>query len=144
MSGVEVVGIVLGALPLVISAVEHYHDGLDPLKDYVRYNSTLKSLRTRLRVQQDLFEGTLIRLLLGELSTSQAQALFSHVGQHVDGKQWNTPEIEEKLQNRLGGKYENFMDVIREMEATMRRLMKNLDIDIEERVGTVLDEQIHC
>ena len=139
MSGVEIVGIVLGALPLAISAVEHYHDGLDPLRDYLRYNSTLKSLRTRLRVQQDLFEGTLMRLLLGELSTSQAQALFSEVGHHVDGKQWNTPEIDEKLRNRLGGKYENFMDVIREMEAAMRRLMKNLDIDIEERVGTVLD-----
>ena len=30
MSGVEIVGFVLAALPLVISAVEHYHDGLDP------------------------------------------------------------------------------------------------------------------
>ena len=142
MSGVEIVGFVLAALPLVISAVEHYHDGLDPLKDYLRYNSTLKSLRTRLRIQQDLFEGTLIRLLLAELSTSQAQALFPDVGQHVDGKQWNTPEIDEKLRNRLGTKYENFMDVIREMETAMRRMMKNLDIDIEERVGTVLNEQI--
>ena len=138
MSGVEIVGFVLAALPLVISAVEHYHDGLDPLKDYLRYNSTLKSLRTRLRIQQDLFEGTLKRLLLEELSTAQAQALFPDASQHADREQWNRPEIKEKIRNRLGGKYENFMDVVCEMETAMRRLMKNLDIDIKERVGTLL------
>ena len=144
MSGVEIVGFFLAALPLAISAVEQYHDGLDPFRDYLRYDSTLKSLRTRLRIQQDLFEGTLKRLLLEKLSPPQARALFPDVGQHVDRVQWETPEIEEKLQNRLGGKYENFMDVVREMEMAMRRLMKKLDIDIEERVGTAPSQQTHC
>ncbi|KAM0794886.1 hypothetical protein BDR22DRAFT_873746 [Usnea florida] len=112
MSGVESVGFVLAALPLVISAVEHYHDGLDPLRDYLRYNSRLKSLRTRLRIQQDLFEGTMKRLLLEELSTPQAQALFPDAGRHADREQWNTPEIKKKVRNRLGGKYENFMNIV--------------------------------
>lgn len=144
MSGVEIVGFVLAALPLAISAIEHYQDGLDPLRDYLRYDSTLKSLRTRLRIQQDLFEGTLKCLLLEELSPLQARALFPDAGQHVNRTQWNTPEIDQKLQNRLGGKYENFMDVVREMEMAMRRLMKKLDIDIEDRVGTAQSRQTHC
>ena len=138
MSGVEIVGIVLGALPLVISAIEHYHDGLDPLKDYVRYSSTLKSLRTRLKTDQILFEGTLKCLLREELSTSQAQTLFGDADQHVDEVQWNTPEIDKKLRNKLGGEYEIFMDNVREMEKAMRQLMKHLDIDIKGKVGTVL------
>lgn len=32
MSGVEVLGIILGALPLLISALEHYEDTLGPIK----------------------------------------------------------------------------------------------------------------
>lgn len=144
MSGIEVVGFILAALPLAISAVEHYHNGLDPLRDYLRYDSTLKSLRTRLRIQQDLFEGTLKRLLLDDLSPLQAQALFPDVHQHADTVQWNTPEINKKLQNRLGRKYENFMDVVREMEMAMRKLIKLLDIDVEERVGTLPSQQAYC
>lgn len=30
MSGVEIAGLVLGAIPLVIAALEHYEDALDP------------------------------------------------------------------------------------------------------------------
>lgn len=133
MSGLEITGVVLAAFPLAISAVEHYHDGLVPLRDYYRYNSILKSFRTHLRVQQDLFEGTMKRLLLEELSTPQAQALFPGAGQHADREQLNTPEIDKKLRNRLGDKYENFMAVVCEMKMVMGRLGKNLDIDIEEK-----------
>jgi hypothetical protein len=70
MSGIEIVGLILGGLPLVISAFEDYHRGLDPLKDYWRYSSTLKVLQVRLRLEEDLYRGTLKRLLLPELSQS--------------------------------------------------------------------------
>lgn len=134
MSGVEIAGLLLGALPLVITAVEHYRDGLDPLKDYIRYDSTLKSLRTRLRIQQDLFEGTLQRLLLDELSESQAKALFPKAGQAVDMALWRIDEIDEKLHRRFGDKYENFFTVISEMDVVMRRLTNKLDVDIDQKV----------
>ena len=82
------------SFPLAIAAVEHYRDGLDPLKDYFRYDSTLKSLRTRLRIQQDLFEGTLKRLLLEELSATEARALFADASQYVDKVLWDTIEVD--------------------------------------------------
>lgn len=134
MSGVEIIGLILGGLPLVISAIEHYRDGLDPLKDYFRYDSTLKSLRTRLRIQQDLFEGTLQRLLLEDLSNVQAKALFPDPDSSVDHELWGTKEVDNLLHRRLGSKYGNFMDVVREMEVVMRQLMEKLDLDIDEKV----------
>ena len=136
MSGVEIIGLILGGLPLAISAVEHYRDGLDPVKDYVRYGITLKSLRTRLRIQQDLFDGTMRRLLQDQISDGQMKGLFSEPGLPVDKSLWGTAEIEEKVQRRLGTKYRTFMDVIGEMEVLMQRLMDKLDIDIDEKVGT--------
>ena len=134
MSGVEVIGLILGALPLAISAIEHYRDGLDPFKDYIRYDSTLKSLRTRLRIQQDLFEGTIQRLLLEDLSDAQIDRLFPDSSRPTDRALWGTDEIDGKLHRRLGKKYGNFVDVIREMEKVMRRLMDRLDVDIDQKV----------
>ena len=134
MSGVEIVGFLLGSLPLAISACEHYREGLDPLKDYLRYDRTLKTLHTRLRLQQALYEGTLQRLLLSELSEAQTNALFQGLEYLVDTKLWGTKEIEEKVHRKLGGQYKTFMDVIGEMEGVMRKLMYKLDIDIQWKV----------
>ena len=136
MSGVEITGLILGALPLAIAAIEHYQDGLKPLQIYFRYDSTLRSLRTRLRIQKDLFEGTLQRLLIDDLSDSQIETLFPDTGHAVDLSLWRTDGIEAKLQNRLGDKYENFLAVTGEMEALMRRLTRKLDVDIDQKVGS--------
>lgn len=135
MSGVEIVGLLLGCLPLAISALENYRNGLDPLKDYFRYDRTLKSLRTRLRLQEDLYKGTLQRLLVSELSETQASTLFRNSEHGVDEELWASKEIGEKLQRKLGDRYATFMDVIGEMQAIMTKLMYKLDIDIQGKVG---------
>lgn len=134
MSGVEIVGFLLASLPLAISAVEHYRDGLDPLKDYLRYDRTLKTLRTRLRLQETLYKGTLQRLLISELSEAQASVLFQGSKRLVDTKEWGTKEIEEKLHRKLGDQYQTFIDVVGEMETAMTKLMYKLDIDIQGKV----------
>ncbi len=135
MSGAEIAGLLLACLPLAISALEHYRDGLDPLMDFLNYDRTLKSLRTRLRLQQVLYEGTLQRLLVSELSEAQASALFRNSEHHVDENLWGSKEIEEKLQRKLGDQYAMFIDVIGEMEVVMSKLMYKLDIDIQGKVG---------
>ena len=134
MAGIEIIGLVLGALQLTISALENYHRGLAPLKDYIRYDNTLKSLRTRLRIQQDLFEGTLQCLLFEELSDGQAKSLFPDANLDVDISLWRSPEIEAKLHRKLDTKYQNFVDVIEEMDVLMRQLKKKLNVDTEEKV----------
>ncbi|KAL8712207.1 MAG: hypothetical protein Q9225_006986, partial [Loekoesia sp. 1 TL-2023] len=126
MVGVE---IVLAALPLAIAAVEHYRAGLTPAKDYFRYDSTLKSIRNRLRIEQDLFEGMMKRILLQEISPNQARDLFPDPGQHVDLELWRTIRIDEKLRERLSSKYESFINVVGEMEMIMRQLMERLGIE---------------
>lgn len=134
MSGVEIVGFLLASLPLAISAVEHYRDGLDPLMDYLRYDRTLKALHTRLRLQEILYEGTLQRLLSSELSEAEASFLFQDSKRLVDAEKWGTKEIEEKLHRKLGDQYQTFMDVVKEMESIMTKLMYKLDIDIQGKV----------
>jgi hypothetical protein len=134
----EVVGFILGAVPLIVSALEHYRDGLDVAKDYWRYSSNLKSLQTRLRIEHSLYQGTLKRLLLSELSLSQVEDLFPDPQQPLKTALWGTEEIEEKLRVKLGDKYDTFMDAIREMEEAIEKLMDKLDIDLQGKVSKPL------
>ena len=134
MAGVELIGVILASIPLVISAIEHYRDGLDPLTDYFRYDCTLKSFRTQLRLQQHFFQGTLKLLLLRDLSPHEVCDLFPDAGQHMDVGLWGKSNIHmellEKLHEQLGSKYDDFMDAVREMESVMRKLMKGLEIEV--------------
>ena len=130
MAGVELIGVILASISLVISAIEHYRDGLDPFKDYFRYDCTLKSFRIQLRIQQHFFQGTLKLLLLRHLYPHGVRDLFPDAGQHRDIRLWGTPEIDTKLHERLGSKYDAFMDAVREMESVMRKLMKGLEIEV--------------
>lgn len=132
---VETAGLVLAALPLVIIAIENYRKGLDPIKDYLRYSSMLKALQTRLRLEQDLYQGTLKRLLISQLSPSDLEGLFADPGEPLEASLWGTHEIEGKLQLALGMKYDIFMDVIKNMDATLKALMEKLDIDLKGQVS---------
>ena len=43
MSGIEIAGLVLGAIPLVISALEHYENALDSTIAFIRWNRELST-----------------------------------------------------------------------------------------------------
>jgi hypothetical protein len=143
-TGVEVAGFILAAIPLVISAIEHYRDGLDPLIEYSHYDRTLKGLRTRLRIQHNLFEGTLTRLLISDLSPSEAQSILAAIDAPYQTSLWRNPEIERQLQRRLGKQYETFMDVVCEMDAVMKKLMDKLDIDMQGKVSILYAKVVFC
>lgn len=88
MSGIEIVGLLLGSVPLVISALEHYKEGIDVISDFRNYRSTLKSLKTKLSIQEELYRGTLKLLLLPELSLVEVHALFPEPGSEGSCALW--------------------------------------------------------
>ena len=62
MSGFEVTGIVLGVIPLIISAVENYEVTFQPFVTYCRYSKELREFRASLATQKQLFENQCIIL----------------------------------------------------------------------------------
>lgn len=44
MSGVEIAGLVLGAIPIVFAALENYEKALDPMKAFARWRGDLDKL----------------------------------------------------------------------------------------------------
>ena len=55
MSGLEVAGVILGGLPLVISALEHYTHGVNTAKRYWRFKSELRSLILEINTERSIF-----------------------------------------------------------------------------------------
>jgi hypothetical protein len=136
-TGIEIIGLFLATVPLAISALEHYKEGIDVIRDYSHYRSKLKSLQTRLRLQEELYRCTLRSLLSSELSCEEVQSLFPEPG-GPRSYLWGTPKIEEKLQKKLKSKYSLFMDVVKDMNKTMKELLDKLDIDMHGKVCNIL------
>jgi hypothetical protein len=63
MSGFEVAGLVLGIIPLAISALEHYKAGRGWLKTWRDFDGQLDMLIHRLNVQRTFFHLHIIDLL---------------------------------------------------------------------------------
>ncbi|TLD29939.1 uncharacterized protein E2P81_ATG06592 [Venturia nashicola] len=55
MSGVEAAGLILAAIPLVISLGENYAEGFRTIKRWRKYDRELKSLCRRMRSEEELF-----------------------------------------------------------------------------------------
>lgn len=60
----ETAGLVLATLPLIISCLEHYNEGLKPLKDFVNYRETIERLANDLLTQKWELSHTCERLVV--------------------------------------------------------------------------------
>ena len=56
MSGIETVGLLLGVLPLLVLALEHFQDGLRLLRNWWKYRRVLRDFVMYFRGEMRLFE----------------------------------------------------------------------------------------
>lgn len=127
MSGVEVLGLVLGGLPLLISAFEHFRD-LRNAKDWIfkfeeKYGKSLNDVKD----EQIMFELHMRKLLLplvraDVLDADELHELMLNPG----GKGWQEKEVEGALKTRLGNVYERYMEVLSELPGILHKLLMTL------------------
>jgi hypothetical protein len=130
MSGLETAGVVLGALPLIISALEHYAEGVRTAKRFWQYKSELRSLILQIRTEREIFVNTLERLLTGIIHIGRIAEYLNHPG----GELWQNPDLDVKLQQRLRGSHEVYVDNVRGMNASLRKMMDKLALDSKGKV----------
>ncbi|KAI9756017.1 MAG: hypothetical protein M4579_004062 [Chaenotheca gracillima] len=125
-SGVEIAGLVLGTFPLLISACEHYREGLEPLKDWYRYRLELESFLRKLDRQHVLFHLTLEELLS---SIAPNLLLVDDLLEEPGGTLWQDRDLEKDLQERLRSSYATYFATVAEMNKLMKVLKRGLDLD---------------
>jgi hypothetical protein len=123
MSGVEVAGFVLGAFPLLISALEHYRQTAEVLSDWWQIKREYRKCKDEIRFHQLAFEQNLEKYLLPMIvDEEELQELIANPG----GPQWRNPDLEEKLKERLPKAYDLFFSTILQMNDTMQELEKEI------------------
>ena len=130
MSGLEVVGIVLGALPLIISALEHYTQGVTTAKRFWHFKSELRSLLTQIETETSLFVNTIEQLLEGIVRIEKMSELIANLG----GEGWEDDTVEQRLKDRLRGSYRIYLENVQGMAGALQTIMKKLVLDPDGKV----------
>lgn len=124
MSGIEVVGIVLGSIPLLISGLEHYAEGIRTMKNMWDYEAVIDDLVTGFRFDQTIFRHSCQELLMPILSDTQAAEL-------LDGAspKWEDKDLDRRLQKRLGADYQGYTRSVRMLTRKMKLFVRKLGLD---------------
>ena len=123
MSGIEVVGLVLGVLPLLISALEHYEDVTDPIRTFFKYGGELNRAIRGLRDQHASFEQS-IQALLKPITTDE---IMSDMIDNSNSVYWTDAYIDEALRDSLGKAYSAYMELVKEVENIMLEIATKLE-----------------
>lgn len=98
MSGIEAVGLVLGVLPLLISAAEHYDDVIKPFKRYRKFAPELENYQQQLGAQKTIFRNECHWLLSSIIGRQTAGEMLKN---RTHGS-WTDSSLDEKFSRQLG------------------------------------------
>ncbi|KAI0453847.1 hypothetical protein F5B21DRAFT_478081 [Xylaria acuta] len=133
MSGFEVVGIVLGTIPLLISALEHYERGMKTIQIVRRRAKVMHSLATALSTEQTILRNTCETLLGGIIDPKEIKPLLAE----PFGPLWQDPDTKALVEGRLDHTLKDFKALIHSMKEAVEeiRLKLGLAPDFEIRIG---------
>jgi hypothetical protein len=124
MSGIEVVGLILGGLPLLISAGEHYRDGFEPLKKWKRFRKDFIAFIDSVDIERQLFFQMLQRLLVSAGISNTELNLF--MDPNYEG--WRRQEVVDSLERKLGDSLLVYLSTIKTMNGLMLELQSILSL----------------
>ncbi|KAI1426686.1 hypothetical protein F5Y12DRAFT_783734 [Xylaria sp. FL1777] len=134
MSGFEVVGIVLGAIPLLISALEQYERGIKTIK-YIRHRHRAKvihSLVMALSTEQTILKNTCETLLGGIIDPKDMKPLL----EDPFGPLWQDPDTKGLVERRLDHTLKDFKALVHSMKEAIGEIRSKLGLgpDLEEKM----------
>ncbi|KAH8647270.1 hypothetical protein BX600DRAFT_555505 [Xylariales sp. PMI_506] len=125
MSGFDVLGVVLGTIPLVISALEHYQEGIHTIRRWHSYEAELQSLKRKLGNENAIFINTCQQLLSGIVRSVDHEKLINE----PFGELWGDPEIQDQVALRLDHVYKPFNATVVAMVEALEEVKVKLGLD---------------
>jgi hypothetical protein len=110
---------------LLISALEHYADGVDTIQSWRRYKYQLKTILGNLKTRHSIFTDTCETFLNGLVSDQILQKALDA----PDDFDWEDPAFERQLRLRLHKSYDSFLFNVSGMRDTLNELSKRLGIN---------------
>lgn len=129
-TGIEVAGLVLGAIPLLISALENYENFLDPTKSFFKYRGELSRATRQLGNYYTSYEQS-IQILLTPIADPQE---LHDMMENTNSELWTDKKLEEALQKRLGKSYHAYTRTVQEIEDAMTSIAEHLNIEGADKI----------
>ncbi|KAJ3578105.1 hypothetical protein NPX13_g2467 [Xylaria arbuscula] len=125
MSGFEIAGVVLGAIPLVISALEHYKAGKGAAATFFKCRDQLDTLICRLKLQQCLLYFNLVELLR---DAGVEEAIEEDLTEERCRRILEESKNEEAVRAYLGVvPYSMFLEILKRYETCLTVLARKLE-----------------
>ncbi|KAL1635637.1 hypothetical protein SLS56_001690 [Neofusicoccum ribis] len=131
MSGIEMAGLFLGAIPLVIEGVKFYVNSGSTLRHYLKYKNILSDLCQELEIEYVIYQNTCEQLLDGLIEDSNEKASLL---ENPTGNAWKNEILEEKLKKRLARSYCIYMKTMEDMEKDVDEVKKLLKLGPDGKV----------
>jgi orotate phosphoribosyltransferase-like protein len=128
MSGIEVVGIVLGALPIMMNGIEKYSDGLSAAKRLLHPRKELRNMHRTIRTELQVFRNTAVILLHRIATEAQVRALV----QKPTSILWKKPGFETQMQDMLGSSYFIWCEVMADISNAIKEIGVELGLPCDE------------
>lgn len=129
----EIAGLVLGAVPLIISALEHYEDLVEPTVAFIQWRGELSKVTRTLLLEYTTYEQNIRVLLKQVVSDRKLNTMINNPQSDL----WKTDELADALRLRLGTAYQPSLDIVKEIEMIMVEIAGSLKIEGAEEVGTL-------
>lgn len=133
MSGIEVAGLVLGAIPIVISGIEYYIEGIETIKSFRQFESGLKNILRALDNEHALLINACGLLLNG--SSLHPDRIAPLLSDGPANGSWKDPEVEDIVRAQLGEAFDNFTKTLSKIHDTVEDLRAKLAINPNQNVS---------
>ncbi len=130
MSGIEAVGLALGVIPLIISALEHYQDSRGAVSTWRRHVRVVQSLVRNLKTEHGKLYNTCETLLGGIVPPAKLEPMLKE----PFGPLWQDEDTRKRIERRLDHMYDTFQYTVRDMLAIMEELKSNLGLNTQGQV----------
>lgn len=129
VTGVEVAGLVLGVIPLLISALENYEKLAAPTKDFFRWRRHVRRLIRELYTINISYDQA-VRVLLKAADVADQTTMMEDPRSEL----WRKGDIADGLRDRLGSVYDPLILTIEEVSEILVEIAACLDIPGSQQV----------
>ncbi|KAF4959949.1 hypothetical protein FGADI_1452 [Fusarium gaditjirri] len=128
MSGLEIAGLILGAIPVAIETLKTGSQGIAILRRSRRYENELERLISKLENERVRLEDVCEKVLVDLVPHSRIEDLIQNPGRLFD----DDPELKAKLRRRLWKGCDLFDKTLGEINATMNEAINRISIQIRD------------
>ncbi|CAG7554629.1 unnamed protein product [Fusarium equiseti] len=122
MSGFDVAGVILGSIPLVISTLEHYKNGISVIQRYRRYERELQRLIRNLATEKSRLQNVCEKLLDGIVPPSRIDEMV----ENPRGDLWVKYETQKAIRTRLWKSWNAFEETLRDIQTATEGMYEKL------------------